>query len=141
MDHVGAEAGEPIKQNLKRGSLKKLNDYINPILAEQDPEEGVEEEYKKQHDQVFCWRFLRAVTAADQQVFPIKSFTGDVEALANDLHSRAPKRPVQSKQEELQPSPAGRDANIPQSERAETEQRAPAVSSPTRVAPVNPINT
>ena len=138
----GAQAGEPTRQNLKRGSLKKLNDYINPILAEQDPEEGVEEEYKKQHDQVFCWRFLRAVTAADQQVFPIKSFTGDVEALANELHGRAEKKPVPGhKQEEPQPSPAGRDANNPQSERAETEQRAPAASSPTRAAPVTPINT
>jgi len=71
------QTNKQIKQNLKHGSLKKLNDYINPILADQDPEEGVEEEYKKRHDQVFCWRFLRAVAFADQH-FHIKLYTGNV---------------------------------------------------------------
>jgi hypothetical protein len=51
---------------MKAGSLKKLNDYINPILADQDPDEEVEDAYKRKNDQVFCWRFLRAVAFATQ---------------------------------------------------------------------------
>jgi len=67
------DEAEPVAQNLKAGSLKKLNDYINPILADQDPDEEVEDEYKRRHDQVFCWRFLRAVAFADQQNFNTKT--------------------------------------------------------------------
>jgi L-rhamnose mutarotase len=55
--------------SLKQGSLMKLNDFVNPILMDLDPDQGVEEEYKKKHDQTFCWRFLRAVSYIDQQCF------------------------------------------------------------------------
>ena len=48
--------------SMKQGSLMKLNDYVNPILYDLDPEQGIEEEYRKKHDQTFCWRFLRAVS-------------------------------------------------------------------------------
>lgn len=35
--------------NVKKGHLKKLNDYVNPILADQDPVNCIEEEYKHKH--------------------------------------------------------------------------------------------
>lgn len=58
--------------SLKQCSLKKLNDYINPILLDQDPNQGVDEDYKNKKNQAFCWRFLRAVSYVDQQNFCFK---------------------------------------------------------------------
>lgn len=48
-----------------RTEQKKLNDYINPLLADKDPDNGIEEEYKHKYKQAFCWRFLRAVSFID----------------------------------------------------------------------------
>lgn len=36
--------------SMKQGSIKKLNDYVNPILVDQDPDQGIEEEYKRKQD-------------------------------------------------------------------------------------------
>jgi hypothetical protein len=32
-----------------RTEQKKLNDYINPLLADKDPDNGIEEEYKHKY--------------------------------------------------------------------------------------------
>ena len=39
-----------------------MNDYLNPIFQGMDPDEEVEEEYKKKNDPTFCWKFLRAAS-------------------------------------------------------------------------------
>lgn len=93
------------KSNLKRGPLKRLNDYVNPILQDQDPDNGIEEEYKSKHKQVFCWRFLRTLSYIDQSTFfqrkesggenkGVKTFNGDVEQLAGLIHEQAKKREI-----------------------------------------------
>lgn len=40
-----SEAGH-LKSNVKVGQLKKLNDYVNPILTDMDPSQYIEDEYK-----------------------------------------------------------------------------------------------
>lgn len=60
-----ARHGPEKATNVKQGPLKRLNDYVNPILADQDPDNGIEDEYKHYHQQVFCWRFLRTVSYLD----------------------------------------------------------------------------
>jgi len=35
--------------NINIGKLKKINDYINPILTDMDPSQYIEDEYKKYH--------------------------------------------------------------------------------------------
>lgn len=59
--------GEALNESLKfqKTEQKKLNDYINPLLADKDPDNGIEEEYKHKYKQAFCWRFLRAVSFID----------------------------------------------------------------------------
>lgn len=91
--------------NIKKGPLKRLNDYVNPVLADQDPEQCIEEEYKRKHQQVFCWRFLRTLSYIDQSTYyqkkgnagenKVKTFNGDVELLASQIHEQAKKREIQ----------------------------------------------
>ena len=88
------EPSAPCSSDIKLGSTKILNDYINLVLADQDPDQGVEEEYKRKHEQLFCWRFLRAISFVDQQCFQkktdqniSKTFAGDVEEVANYIHA------------------------------------------------------
>ena len=86
--------------NLKKCSLKKLNDYINPILLDQDPNQEVDESFKNKKNQAFCWKFLRAISYVDQQNFCYKqdkrldTFDGNVEKLANIVHKLAMKKAV-----------------------------------------------
>ena len=96
--------------NVKKGQLKRLNDYVNPILADQDPENCIEEEYKHKHQQVFCWRFLRTVSYLDQSAFfprkgttgesKVKTFNGEVEPLARHIHEQAKKREIKEERPE-----------------------------------------
>jgi len=53
----------------KACNQKTLNHYVNPILQDMDPDQGIEDEYKQKHNQIFCWRFLRAVSYFDQSLF------------------------------------------------------------------------
>lgn len=83
----------------------KLNDYVNPILYDLDPDQGIEEEYRKKHDQTFCWKFLRTVSYLDPQSFQDKKmqvFNGNVEFIAQSIHQQAKKKdlPVAAPQEE-----------------------------------------
>lgn len=52
-------------QKVQKTEHKNLNDYINPLLADKDPDNAIEEEYKHKYKQAFCWRFLRAVSYID----------------------------------------------------------------------------
>ena len=95
----GSSVQIPEKNHLKRGSLKRLNEYISPILADQDPDEGIEEEYKKKYDQLFSWRFLRAISYVDQVVGKNQKsnhlgVNGNIERTAEIIHDQASKRPV-----------------------------------------------
>ena len=49
-----------------------LSTYVHPVLTDADPSQGVEDEYKKKHDQLFAWRTLRAIAELD-----IKNFSGE----------------------------------------------------------------
>jgi hypothetical protein len=53
----------------KSSSYVKLNDYVNPVLGDLDPDQGIEDEYKRNHDQTFSWRFLRQASYVDHSVF------------------------------------------------------------------------
>ena len=96
--------------NIKKGQLKRLNDYVNPILADQDPDNCIEDEYKRKHQQVFCWRFLRTLSYIDQSTFfqkkgnagenKVKTFNGDVELLASQIHEQAKKREIKEERPE-----------------------------------------
>lgn len=48
-DEKKARHGAEKATNVKKGPLKKLNDYVNPILADQDPDNCIEDEYKHYH--------------------------------------------------------------------------------------------
>lgn len=113
--------------NVRKGQLKRLNDYVNPILADQDPDQCIEEEYKRKHHQVFCWRFLRTLSYIDQSTFcakrgnageKVKPFNGDVELLASQLHEQAKKREIKEAR--------------PEEEREQDEAEAAAAQTPQR---------
>jgi len=101
-DVPNGEANSPDSTNIKAGQMKKLNDYINPILTDMDPSQYMEDEYKHYHQPVFCWRFRRTLSYLDQSSFiqkkgaaiashgqdnrVVKLFKGDVEELAVQIH-------------------------------------------------------
>lgn len=79
------------KTNIKQGSIKMLNEYLNPILQGMDPEEGVEDEYKKKNDQSFCWTFLRSVSYLEYNIRDGAKqvriqHSGNIEEVANFIH-------------------------------------------------------
>jgi hypothetical protein len=87
------------KHALKSGSLLKLNHYLNKVLADADPENEVEEEYKNKHNQAFCWKFIRAVSYDDLSKFNnfVKrpsNITGGIEKMAITIHGEAKKREI-----------------------------------------------
>ena len=50
-DEIYSSTSEILDKNkLKQCSMVKLNDYVDPILTDMDPEQDVEEEYKRKHD-------------------------------------------------------------------------------------------
>lgn len=116
-DEIGlGQAEQAGSQNIKVGQLKKLNDYINPILTDMDPSQYIEDEYKHYHQPVFCWRFRRTLCYLDQSSFiqkkgatttshgqdgrVVKLFKGDVEELAVQIHEQAKKREINQVEEE-----------------------------------------
>jgi hypothetical protein len=50
---------------VKKCSKKKLNYFVETFIAEMDPDEDVEEQFKHKHDQTFCWRFIRTLSYID----------------------------------------------------------------------------
>jgi len=57
-------------------------------MQDMDPDQGVEEEFYRKKDHLFCWRFLRNVSYTDQSMFQVKkegkmieTFTGNVESV------------------------------------------------------------
>jgi hypothetical protein len=38
---------------------------MEKICADIDPDQGIEDIYKKKHDATFCWRFLRVISFID----------------------------------------------------------------------------
>lgn len=64
--------------NIKIGQLKKVNDYINPILTDMDPSQWIEDEFKHYHQPVFCWRFQRTLIYLDQSSLIIMKGAGGV---------------------------------------------------------------
>ena len=55
--------------NLKKAELSSLSDYVYPVLMDIDPEQGVEDEYKNKHNQLFCWRMLKLIAQVDLTTF------------------------------------------------------------------------
>lgn len=76
---------DAIGVSMKQGSILKLNDFVNPIMCDQDYTQDIEDEYRRKHDQTFCWKFLRAVSYLDPASFQDKRmqvFDGNVEYIA-----------------------------------------------------------
>jgi len=79
--------------------MARLNDHINPVLCDMDPDQCVEEAYMNKKNQVFSWKFLRAVMC----MIPISKLTkeqtrnmmmkSEIEEIATILHEQAMKRP------------------------------------------------
>jgi hypothetical protein len=80
--------------------LKRLNDIINPVLCDMDPDECVEEPYKNKNNQVFSWKFLRGIMS----MIPIRMMNiketsflmlrSEIEEIATLVHAQAMKRSV-----------------------------------------------
>mmetsp|Transcript_4607 Transcript_4607/g.7808 ORF Transcript_4607/g.7808 Transcript_4607/m.7808 type:complete len:208 (+) Transcript_4607:1271-1894(+) len=99
LELAGSESGKQQHNNLKEGSFKILNEYLNRVLSDLDPQQYIEEEYHKKHDQLYCWKFLRELMtvycfkAEDyKKIREVGSF--DVEHVAKIVHATAPKRPI-----------------------------------------------
>mmetsp|Transcript_3240 Transcript_3240/g.6673 ORF Transcript_3240/g.6673 Transcript_3240/m.6673 type:complete len:217 (+) Transcript_3240:664-1314(+) len=77
--------GEPSHSLM--GTVKQEMDFdscITRIITDMDPDEGVEEEYKAKHDNVFSWRALRMVSQRELRVFQ-QIYDGDVDKVADQL--------------------------------------------------------
>lgn len=53
------------KRIVKKGCQKTITTFLNKVLSDLDPIQGIEDEYRKKHDQVFSWRMLRQISNID----------------------------------------------------------------------------
>jgi len=64
-----------LDQSVENTSLSKfelpgnLNESLLAVAYDLDPEQGVEDEYKKRNDPIFIWKFMRLVAEADLTKF------------------------------------------------------------------------
>lgn len=61
--------------NLECNPLPPLSTFLVPVFMDLDPEQGIEEEYKNKHNQLFCWRTLRSLAEVD-----LRNFSGEGQA-------------------------------------------------------------
>ena len=50
-----------------------MSKFLIPVLIDMDEDQGIEDEYKNKHNQLFSWRLLRSIAEND-----LKNFAGDV---------------------------------------------------------------
>jgi hypothetical protein len=82
--------------------LKTIGSSLVPILQDIDPENGIEDEYKKKKHQVYCWRFLRTLSFVDLVNFHGKpenqkqfyKFEGNIEEQALILYNKHKRKEI-----------------------------------------------
>lgn len=67
-----------------------LEDYITQVEQDEDPEEEVDEPYKKKNDPVFTWRMLRLVSERSVCSFE-KIYNGNVVDIAREMKGKRPR--------------------------------------------------
>ena len=99
-----AEKEIDYKHKLKETPLKMMNDYLNPLFQGMDPDEDIEEEYKKKNDPCFCWKFLRAASFFEYREGAKAKLTtiGNVEKVAQFIHKQAEKRPINMREKKAE---------------------------------------
>ncbi|GJP57250.1 hypothetical protein CLOM_g16276 [Closterium sp. NIES-68] len=50
-------------------AVPAFRDFVQPLAEDMDPENGIEAEYHKTNDKVFCWRALRLAARSDIEAF------------------------------------------------------------------------
>lgn len=54
--------------------INPIGDFINEIVTDMDPDQGIEEEFKKINKDLYCWKFFRAVAINDLSMMDQNSF-------------------------------------------------------------------
>ena len=52
-------------ETIKVGELLQLNEKMNYVCMDMDPEQYIDDEFKHKHDPIFSWRFLRLISYID----------------------------------------------------------------------------
>lgn len=50
---------------LEVSEIPTTADYVEKVLTERDPEQGVDEEFKSKLNPTFCWKYYRSITTSD----------------------------------------------------------------------------
>jgi hypothetical protein len=89
--------------NIEACEIPLLSDFLNPILIDMDPEQGMEEEYKRKNNQVFVFRYLRQISFMDLVNFhgrpenykTFQKFEGNCEEQAMIMYNRNKRRLIE----------------------------------------------
>jgi THO complex subunit 1 len=64
--NLGSNSLASISQQVsKRQGVPSLEEYLQPVIEQGDPEAGIEEQYKVKNDKVFAWKALRLMAKKD----------------------------------------------------------------------------
>jgi len=89
----------------QKEGVPSIGTLMENVFCDMDPDQGVEEEYKKKKDSVFVWKTLRAMANTDLRLFH-KNYEGDLEKAAHELletnGKKQIKRPEASQQLEVE---------------------------------------
>ena len=66
--------------------MPALQEYLQPVYEQADPEAGIEEEYKMKNDKAFCWKAFRLIAKNDVGLLSkVSAPGGSLEAAAKHL--------------------------------------------------------
>mmetsp|Transcript_38925 Transcript_38925/g.69706 ORF Transcript_38925/g.69706 Transcript_38925/m.69706 type:complete len:558 (-) Transcript_38925:145-1818(-) len=74
-----------------RGDLPTCREFLEVVLDQMEPEEGIEDAYKQKEDKVYLWKALRLLARQNLQVFSdtMDKAAGDLEYAALKLYPDA----------------------------------------------------
>ena len=61
-----------------------MGTLLERVFKDQDPDQGIEAEYRAKNDKVFVWKLLRKVAETDLKIFE-KRYEGSVEDISQDI--------------------------------------------------------
>jgi hypothetical protein len=62
-----------------------IGSMVEEVVTEMDPEQGVDDEYKKKHNPSYCWKFYRNVSLNDVRMLDSSQCKDDKEVNGKKL--------------------------------------------------------
>lgn len=70
----------------ERRHLPTLREFLNPVIEDMDPENDIEDAYRRKHDKAYQWKALRMISRESLPIFAKTAIDSDLEVAARALY-------------------------------------------------------